>query len=221
MIVLNRAFYPIAMSFFYSACNLFVKSRDVTRSSDSYIPEDIGCFQTPLIPFAMSLFATGWYLLYTKSRHEKKIATHLTDLSIESYLPTLRSVRTWADRKKIVYEPLFPSYLFINIKNQQEYFQGLAIDGVFNYVKVGKQSARVSEELVNNIKLSTTANTGIEVSYEEFEPGSQLLISQGPLTGLSCEAVSHKSKEKYLVRVQLLKRCILLTLPANALVAAL
>jgi transcriptional antiterminator RfaH len=57
-----------------------------------------------------NLFA-GWYLLYTKPRHEKKVSAALTEASVNSYLPTAKKLRTWCDRKKYIDEPLFPSYV--------------------------------------------------------------------------------------------------------------
>lgn len=56
-----------------------------------------------------------WYVLYTRSRCEKKIAALLTKRDIENYCPLNRSVRIWSDRRKVIFEPLFPSYVFVHV----------------------------------------------------------------------------------------------------------
>jgi transcription antitermination factor NusG len=65
----------------------------------------------------MQTFTTGWYVMYTKPRHEKQVTRQLELLEINSYLPTIKTLRKWADRKKYVVMPLFPSYVFVNLEN--------------------------------------------------------------------------------------------------------
>jgi transcriptional antiterminator RfaH len=154
---------------------------------------------------------------YTKPRHEKKVHTHLEEMNINSFLPLTKKLRTWNDRRKYIDEPLFPSYVFIYLNDMQNYYSGVDAEGSLYYVKTGKQMARVSESVVNNIKLLTGHAQNIEVSDTRFQPGQQLVISQGPLAGLSCEVVQFESKKKLLVRVELLKRNLLLTVPEENL----
>jgi transcriptional antiterminator RfaH len=55
----------------------------------------------------------------------------------------------------------------------------------------------------------------IEVTTDHFQPGQQLYIQHGPLTGICCEVVQVNGSQKILVRLQLLQRNILVTLPAD------
>ena len=57
----------------------------------------------------------SWTAVYTRSRHEKKVHANLTQLGFESFLPTRKSIRHWSDRKKIIEEPIFPSYVFVKL----------------------------------------------------------------------------------------------------------
>jgi transcriptional antiterminator RfaH len=167
----------------------------------------------------MSSFKDGWYVIYTKPRHEKKVAGKLTETGIDNFLPTIKRVRKWNDRNKCIDEPLFPSYVFVHLDNMQGYYTGMDTEGVLNYVRVGKQVARVSDTVVNNIKLVTNQEKDVEVSDKYFRPGQQLVISQGALTGLSCEIIQFNGNKKVLVRIDLLQRNILLTVPTEHLVA--
>jgi transcription antitermination factor NusG len=165
----------------------------------------------------MNLFRTGWYLIYTKPRHEKKVFSHLTELKINSFLPTRRTLRTWHDRKKYVDEPFFPSYVFIYLEDMKTYYEGMEADGALYYVRTGKEITRVQDSIVNNIKLIADRGKGVEITGSELEPGRKMIISKGPLTGLSCELVRYNNKEMLLVRVNLLQRNVLATLAVEHL----
>lgn len=163
----------------------------------------------------MPEFRSGWYLIYTRPRHEKKVHDQLLQCNVNAYLPLMKKLSNWADRKKYIESPLFPSYVFVQLNNAGDYFQGLNADGALYYVRMGKEVVRVSESIVANIKLATYCQQDIEVSRDHFWPGQKMLITEGALTGLSCELVEVKSKQMLLVRVDILQRNILLKLPAD------
>jgi transcriptional antiterminator RfaH len=165
----------------------------------------------------MNNFKSGWYLIYTKPRHEKKVHTRLSELNINSFLPMRKEVSMWHDRKKIVDKPLFPSYVFIHLNDMKDYYDGMDADGTLYYVKSGKQVARVNNDVVDSIKLAVSQAKDIEVSTGYFQPGHKLVITEGALTGLSCEVVEYESSQKLLVRVDLLQRNVLLTMPEECL----
>lgn len=164
----------------------------------------------------MSNFNSGWYLIYTKPRHEKKVHTRLNELNVTSFLPMRKEVSMWHDRKKIIDKPLFPSYVFVYLSDMKNYYDGMDTDGTLYYVKTGKQIARVSDDIVNNIRLAVQTKD-VDISCDYFQPGHKLVITEGALTGLSCEVVEYESSRKLLVRVDLLQRNVLLTMPEECL----
>lgn len=142
--------------------------------------------------------------------------TRLNEMDVVSFLPMKKEVSMWHDRKKIVDKPLFPSYVFIYLNDMKNYYDGMDADGTLYYVKTGKQIAKVSDDIINNIKLAVETKD-IEVSSDYFQPGHKLVITEGALTGLSCEVVEYESSQKLLVRVDLLQRNVLLTMPQECL----
>ena len=168
----------------------------------------------------MNRFKTGWYLIYTKPRQEKKVHSRLSELNVSSFLPTRRSLRNWHDRRKFIEEPLFPSYVFIHLNSMQSYYDGLDADGALYYVKIGKEMALVGDTVVDNIKLCTAQEREIEVTNNVYPRGRKLVIGHGALTGLTCEVIQDNNKEKLLVRVDLLQRSILLTISKEYLIPA-
>jgi transcriptional antiterminator RfaH len=167
----------------------------------------------------MNSFHSGWHLIYTKPRHEKKVCKGLNELNISSFLPTKKTIRTWHDRKKIIDDPLFPSYVFVYLEDLDNYYTGLDADGSLFYVKIGNSLARVSESVITGIQLATGYSQDIEVTQSSFLPGQRLVIREGALAGLSCEVVQYRNKRKLLVRVDLLRRNLLLNLPVETFAA--
>lgn len=162
-------------------------------------------------------FIAGWYVIYTKPRHEKSVFSKLNELKIDSFLPMMKRLRNWNDRKKYIDMPLFPSYLFVYLNNVKDYYMGLGTEGVLYFVRTGKVIARIADSVINNIKLIINQGDEVEITSSRFQAGQQLFIQDGPLTGLSCEVVDYNEKKKILVRVQLIQRNILVSLPSEYL----
>ncbi len=57
----------------------------------------------------------NWYAVYTKPQCEEKVAFLLTRKGFEAYCPLNLVERQWWEWKKIVYEPLFSSLVFVRI----------------------------------------------------------------------------------------------------------
>ncbi len=165
----------------------------------------------------MKKFNFNWYLIYTRPRHEKKVHARLCEINIHSFLPTRKVLRVWHDRRKFVSEPLFPSYVFTYLNTIEDYYKAINTEGALYYVKFGKEVATVSEAVINNLKLVVSQTQDIEVTENQFQQGQWLVIKNGAFTGLSCEVVQCDSKQKVLVRVDLLKRNIILTVPEEYL----
>ena len=164
----------------------------------------------------MNNFTPAWHVVYTRPNHEKKIANELSELEIEAFLPTVKTIRKWHDRKKYLEMPLFPSYVFIHLKNEQCYYSSLTTD-ILYYVKSGKKIATIPDTVIKNIQLVVNSGKEIEVSAEYLKPGKNLLIKDGPFTGCFCEVIEYKGKQKILVRIDLLQRGILLNLNVESL----
>src|SRR5215471_16109151 len=70
-----------------------------------------------------------WYAAYTSPRHEKWVASQMSDRRIECFLPTYTSVRRWKDRRKQLELPLFPGYVFVHVALRDR-LQVLQLPGV-------------------------------------------------------------------------------------------
>jgi transcription antitermination factor NusG len=92
-----------------------------------------------------------WYAVYTRPRWEKKTSELLLQSQIETYCPLNKVVKRWADRKKIIHEPLFTSYCFVRV-GQGDYSIVRKIPGVINFVYWLGKPAIIKDEEINLIK---------------------------------------------------------------------
>ncbi|MBY0476794.1 MAG: UpxY family transcription antiterminator [Chitinophagaceae bacterium] len=74
-----------------------------------------------------------WYAVYTKPRWEKKVSLQLDKKGLDYYCPLNKVRRKWSDRYKVIEEPLFTSYVFVHITEEEKARVRLT-DGVVNFV---------------------------------------------------------------------------------------
>nr|BFF38257.1 UpxY family transcription antiterminator [Tenacibaculum mesophilum] len=160
-------------------------------------------------------FTIGWYALYVKSRWEKKVHESLKDISLESFLPQIKTIKQWSDRKKTILKPLFPSYVFVNINSSLEFHKALSVNGACAYIRFGKEYARVTEKEINQIKLLIGDEniSDIETNVELLKIGEVKKITYGPLSGLDCEIIKTDNHNKIIVRINSLQQNIVATVP--------
>lgn len=166
----------------------------------------------------MSNFNPGWYLIYTRPRHEKKLTEQLADCGMQFLLPMVKSLRIWSDRRKYTDTPLFPSYVFVKLEDSSQYFSTLSMYGVLCYVRCGKEIARVEESVIHNLQLiSGSAESTVSVSAERFAPGEKVVVCEGPFAGFNCEVVRHHGRHKALVRMDIIQRNLLVDIAVEHL----
>jgi transcriptional antiterminator RfaH len=169
----------------------------------------------------MKCFVPSWCVIYTKPRLEKRISFRLSEYKIEYFLPTVKVFKKWHDRIKYVETPLFPSYIFVYLKSREDYFNSSNISGVWYFLRADKQIVRVKESLIKDMRTVISNGNEIEVTQDLFRPGQIMDIKSGPLTGLTCELVEKNMKKRFLVRVRMLQRNLLVTIPLESLASKL
>src|SRR3954462_11033975 len=95
--------------------------------------------------------ASRWYAIYTRPRWEKKVNTLLSEKKIESYCPLNKMRRKWSDRIKTVEEPLFKSYVFVKIE-EEERTRVRMTEGVVNFVYWNGKPALIKDREIQTIR---------------------------------------------------------------------
>lgn len=161
----------------------------------------------------MSKIGYHWYAVYTNPRAEKRTNMLLQQRGIEVYLPLLKSLKQWSDRKKWVEEPLFKSYLFVNV-SEKEYLDVLQVQGVVKYISFSGKAAIIPDEQIETIRLLLSTEAELEVSMHHFEMGEKVVIKAGPFIGLKGELIDNKNTKRFLVRFDQLGKSIVLNIPS-------
>ena len=126
-----------------------------------------------------------WYAIYTKPRWEKKVHTLLVQKGIESFCPLNKVLRQWSDRMKVVEEPLFKSYVFVRVGEQERTAVRL-VNGVINFVYWMGKPAVVKDREIKMVQQFLDLYTDIQVqALENIRPGNRVVVNQGVFMGKS------------------------------------
>ena len=121
-----------------------------------------------------------WLAIYSRPRWEKKVTQLLTEQGLESYCPLNKVRRKWSDRMKIVEEPLFKSYVFVRVKDEDRTIVRMT-PGVINFVYWDGKPAVVKEKEINTIKSFLNEYENVEVRSTTVEINQRVKITAGPL----------------------------------------
>lgn len=158
-----------------------------------------------------------WYALYTKPRWEKKIDSVLIRKGIESWCPLQKVERQWSDRKKIIEDPLFKSYVFVRIA-PDERTKVLMTDGVLNFVHYLGKPAIIKDDEVDTIKkylAEKDASIAI-LSEEGFQNEMKIKVNHGVFMGNE-GTVIRGGKKKVYVKLESLGQVMVVEFPAEYL----
>ena len=123
-----------------------------------------------------------WYAVYTKPRWEKKVAELLSRKKIENYCPLNKVLRQWHDRKKLIEEPLFTSYVFVCITDRQQ-VEVRKTDGVINFVYWLGKPALIRPNEIQAIRDFLEDYRNVQLEKTTVNPKDVVRIVRGPLMG--------------------------------------
>jgi transcription antitermination factor NusG len=137
-----------------------------------------------------------WFAVYTRPRWEKKVHRLLEEKGIESYCPLNKVHRKWSDRIKIVDEPLFKSYVFVKV-NEEEKTLVRMTQGVVNFIYWLGKPAIIKEKEIETIKKFLNDHHDVEVRAIDIKAGKKVMVQSGILMGKEgvVKKVLHKKVE--------------------------
>jgi transcriptional antiterminator RfaH len=135
----------------------------------------------------------SWYVLYTKSRTEKSVAEKLRERGIEVYCPLVKTKRRWSDRVKIVEEPLFRSYCFVNLE-EPERARVFGVPGIVRYLFWLNKPAIVRDSEIATIKRMLNDLDSSEIRVDSFTAADRIKIKSGCFTDSEGNVISQQGK---------------------------
>ena len=148
-----------------------------------------------------------WYALYTRPRHEKQVFQELSNKGIEAFLPTFKVRRRWSDRYKIVEEPLFKNYLFVNIEFDRRYYDTLRPYGAVSFVIFDGEPAQIPTAEIDAVRRLVES----ELPYDPhpyLKIGRKVRVRSGPLEGCEGILIRKKGLARLVLSVNLLQQSV-------------
>lgn len=148
-----------------------------------------------------------WYVAHTKARQEQLALDNLLRQGYSVYLPRYKRLKRVRDQQEMLFEPMFPRYIFVQPSSEQHSLAPIRSTlGVTNIVRFGNIPAVVSIDVMNRIRaFEAERNNMGERQISPFKEGVQVRIAAGPFAGLE-GLISDVSNQRVVVLMQLLTK---------------
>lgn len=157
-----------------------------------------------------------WYAIYTHPRAEKKVHRELRLRGIDAYLPLRKILKQWSDRKKWIEEPLFRSYIFVNVP-PENYLPVLEVPGVARFVTFEGKAVEIPGRQIEAVKLFIETGDFEAGTDVDLTGAKTVEIVRGPLKGILGELVEDHGKHKVRIEISAVGQSIVLTIGKNNL----
>jgi transcription antitermination factor NusG len=156
-----------------------------------------------------------WFALRVRPKHEKTVATNLSRLGFDEYVPLHAVRRHWSDRVKMLDTPLFPGYIFCRF-TYSDRLRVLNSPGVNSIVGFGKTDVPVEDSEIAAVRALIAS--GKPLAHLPFlRIGQNVLIERGPLAGIRGVVLRDASAWRVVVSVEALDRSIAVELDREVL----
>jgi len=120
-----------------------------------------------------------WHIIYTKQKCEKKVAALLTKKKIESFCPINCTQVNSLRRSKLLFEPLFDSYVFAYI-SEKEINDLRHIDDIVSLVYWKGQPAIIQPEEIQVLKNFVKDHKNIKLVRTKVDMNDSVKVVEGP-----------------------------------------
>jgi len=159
----------------------------------------------------------NWYAIFTKPRSEKKVYQRMLDHDIEVFLPMIKTVRQWSDRKKSIEVPLISSYVFVNMP-EKDLYMTLPIQGTVNVLKHLGKPAKIRAVEIENLRILTGTSENHEISdCVNVFSGDDVEVINGPFMGLIATCIREGKNHRVVVKIDSLGSCFNVNIPLSFL----
>jgi transcription antitermination factor NusG len=173
----------------------------------------VNATQEPAFTLAESADVDRWFLVHTKSRHEKSIAEELAAKGIEHFLPLATTWRYYGRRKCKSEVPLFPGYLFAFGKTESAYEVDrsehvASVLRVVDQDQLARDLAPIREAIARNAPLRP---------YVPIALGAEVEVRSGPFRGIRGRVDQDATAGRLVLHVDLIGRAAVLEIERSLL----
>ena len=162
--------------------------------------------------FPESSEESRWFAIQTLSRHEKVVRKQLQLRSVEHFLPTMKRICQWTDRRKEVETPLFAGYCFarFSLKDRLPVLQS---QGVVRLVGSGGRPEPIADEEMESLR-KLIGNSSKYVCYPYLKEGMLVQVVSGPLEGVKGRLIREARQSRLVLSISLIQRAVAVEIDA-------
>lgn len=125
---------------------------------------------------------SSWYVIQTNPRQESRASSNLMAWNVETFAPQMKEHRynQYTGELRFVTKPLFPRYIFARFSPDKLLHKVRYTRGVHSLVSFGEGPVAVTDEIIEIIR-SRIGKDGTVRIGEEFRPGDNVIVKDGPL----------------------------------------
>ena len=157
----------------------------------------------------------NWYAVYTRPRHEKKVYEVLIEKEIETFLPMIKKVSQWKDRKKKIDVPLFNGYLFVCFDYKYR-FDVLQTKGVVKIVNFNGIPAVVPDWQIESLKKMLTRPEKVQLE-NYMKIGDPVEVDFGPFKGMKGVVKTIKGNQRLIISIDGIMQSVSVEISADEL----
>jgi transcription antitermination factor NusG len=152
----------------------------------------------------LAMVKPHWYAIYTRARHEIRVAEELDARTVEHFLPLYSSVRRWKDRSVHITLPLFPGYVFVRLALEHR-LRVLQIPSVVRLIGFGGLPTALPDEQVEILRSGLAEHLNAQ-PHPFLTIGRRVRIVRGPIAGFEGILQRKKNSFRFVVSIELIQR---------------
>lgn len=156
-----------------------------------------------------SSLSQRWYALHTRSRFEKVVDAALAEKGFETFLP-LASRRSPVGHRRFreAQIPLFPGYTFARFPASRENLHRIRLTaGVARIVGNAWDPVFIPDAEINSLRILVEQKVTCS-PMASFAGGQSVMITCGPLKGVSGKILRRRNRRVFAVKIHLLQRSL-------------
>tara|TARA_X000000950_G_C13687720_1_gene566705 strand:- start:341 stop:829 length:489 start_codon:yes stop_codon:yes gene_type:complete len=147
-----------------------------------------------------------WIVVQTKSNNEIKASINLKRQGYEVFFPKIKKSIFSFNKLKDKLRPLFPGYLFINLKENQSWMRINSTFGVKSILKLGEKNYILPNQILKDIK--SRCNKEEICKLDQPKKGQEISIIKSNVPNLKAIFIEYIDEKRSFVFIDLLMRKI-------------
>lgn len=149
-----------------------------------------------------------WFALHTRSRHERVVESRLREQGLETFLPTMKEVHRWSDRKKTVEVPLFSCYVFVRCGlGAEDRTKIYRVDSILGVVGTRGAGSPIPDEQIEGVR-ALLSQTAPWRSHPFLKVGQRVRVCGGAMDGVEGIFLSENGDNSLVISVDVIQRSL-------------